>query len=383
MKVYRCILPALFVVMAGWQLCAASLCGVHSVQIGYDTLIAHRGEPVTAALVRYTDAVAKAPRRRGVMSPARDMTEDDFKTLKSWGATLLRYQIIRDWFGVNANRDIVEYDSWITSRLDHLDKVVLPLAVKYGLKVVIDVHVPPGGRDAGSEHNMFYEERYAKYFVDMWRRIARRFKGREGIYGYDLINEPCHKRMAVPGFDYWNLQRKAAEAVRAEDPKTPIVVTSNKWGGPDGFAALKPLPVENVIYQVHMYEPFEYTHQRVLGARLETVGWPNAEKGWDRAFLERKLKPVRDFQLKYGVRIYAGEFSAVCWAPGAGKYLSDCISLFEEYGWDWTYHAFREWPGWSVEHEGEDYKTFRPSSDNARKRALLNGLNHVKAEVAK
>ena len=82
MKVYRCILPALFVVMAGWQLCAASLCGVHSVQIGYDTLIAHRGEPVTAALVRYTDAVAKAPRRRGVMSPARDMTEDDFKTLR-------------------------------------------------------------------------------------------------------------------------------------------------------------------------------------------------------------------------------------------------------------------------------------------------------------
>ena len=77
MKVYRCILPALFVVMAGWQLCAASLCGVHSVQIGYDTLIAHRDEPVTAALVRYTDAVAKAPRRRGVMSPARDMTEDD------------------------------------------------------------------------------------------------------------------------------------------------------------------------------------------------------------------------------------------------------------------------------------------------------------------
>ena len=87
MKVYRCILPALFVAMAGWQLCAASLCGVHTVQIGYDTLVAHRGEPVTAASARYTDNVAKAPRRRGVMSRAGDMTEDDFKTLKSWGAS--------------------------------------------------------------------------------------------------------------------------------------------------------------------------------------------------------------------------------------------------------------------------------------------------------
>ena len=31
----------------------------------------------------------------------------------------------------------------------------------------------------------------------------------------------------------------------------------------------------------------------------------------------------------------------------------------------------------------DDFKTLRPSADNARKRALLNGLNHVKAEVAK
>ena len=332
------------------------------------------GEPVTAATARYADGVAGAPRRRGVMSPARDMTEDDFKTLSAWGATLLRYQIIRDWHGVNANRDIVEYDRWMKSRLDHLDKVVLPLAVKYGLKVAIDVHVPPGGRDAASEHNMFYEKRYAIYFVDMWRRIARRFKGREGIYGYDLINEPCHKRMAAPGFDYWNLQRKAAEAVRAEDAKTPVIVTSNEWGGPDAFAALKPLPVENVIYEVHMYEPFEFTHQRVLGTRQWTVGWPNAKKGWNRAFLERKLKPVRDFQKKYAAKIYVGEFSAVCWAPDAEKYLEDAISVFEEYGWDWSYHAFREWPGWSVEHEGEDDKSLRPSADNPRRRALIGGL---------
>ncbi len=332
------------------------------------------GEPADATPARYTADVANAPRRRGVMSPARDMTEDDFKTLKSWGATLLRYQIVRDWHGVDANRDIVEYDKWMQSRLDHLDKVVLPLAVKYGMKVVIDVHVPPGGRDAASEHNMFYEERYARYFVDMWRRIARRFKGREGIYGYDLINEPCHKRMAAPGFDCWSLQRKAAEAVRAEDAETPIIATANEWSGPAAFAALKPFAVENVIYQVHMYEPFDFTHQRVLGTRPWTAGWPNREKGWDRSYLKKVLAPVRAFQKKYGAKIYVGEFSAACWAPDAGKYLKDAISVFEEYGWDWTYHAFREWPGWSVELEGENAENLRPSKNNPRKRALLDGL---------
>ena len=80
---------------------------------------------------------------------------------------------------------------------------------------------------------------------------------------------------------------------------------------------------------------------------------------------------MRKFQLEHGAKIYIGEFSAIAWAEGADRYLADCISIFEEYGWDWTYHAFREWPGWSVEHEGTGPSDMRPSADTLRKRVLL------------
>jgi hypothetical protein len=86
------------------------------------------------------------------------------------------------------------------------------------------------------------------------------------------------------------------------------------------------------------------------------------------------MMPVKRFQKQYGARIYVGEFSAVAWAPGAGNYLRDCISVFEDNGWDWSYHAFREWAGWSVEHEGEDDASLRPSADNPRKQALVEGF---------
>ena len=67
--------------------------------------------------------------------------------------------------------------------------------------------------------------------------------------------------------------------------------------------------------------------------------------------------------------------SAIAWAPGADQYLRDCISLFEEYGWDWTYHAFREWGPWSVEHEtATPGRPSVPAADTPRKRALLEGL---------
>ena len=52
----------------------------------------------------------------------------------------------------------------------------------------------------------------------------------------------------------------------------------------------------------------------------------------------------------------------------------DCIDIFEEYGWDWSYHAFREWGGWSVEREGPDAQHLVPAADTPRKRALLEGL---------
>ena len=313
---------------------------------------------------------------RGVMSPGGNMTEDDFRTLHEWGATLLRFQMVRDWHAVNGNQDLNEYDRWLESRLDHFDTVVLPLAQKYGIMVVLDLHVPPGGRDAGMEANMFYDEGIAAHFVELWRRIAMRFKGRGGIYGYDLINEPCQRRETPAGCDWWNLQRRAAEAIRSEDPDTPILVESNQWDSPEAYRYMSPLTLTNILYEVHMYAPDDFTHQRVLGTRLWTVSYPNDEKGWNRVYLAEMLKPVRDFQLKHGARIYVGEFSAICWAPGAENFLRDCIDLFEKYGWDWTYHAFREWAGWSVEHEGEDDASLRHSEDNPRKRALLNGFRH-------
>ncbi len=95
-------------------------------------------------------------------------------------------------------------------------------------------------------------------------------------------------------------------------------------------------------------------------------------KRWDKAQLEAALKPVVEFQRKYGVHIYIGEFSAIRWAPdgSACRYLKDLIDIFEAHGWDWSYHAFREWDGWSVEH-GSDPKDHRRAKSPTDREQLL------------
>ena len=321
--------------------------------------------PVVVAAKRHTPL-------RGCMLPARATTEDDMETLYRWGATMARFQIVRNWSGNDDNQDIVEYAKWMDSRLDNLEDV-LRWARARGMKIVVDVHVPPGGkRPSDREMNMFHSDVFAEAWIDTWRRIATRLRGNHDvIYGYDLINEP-HQHDRVRN-DYWSLQRRAAEVVRAIDPNTPIVFESNGSDAPATFAYLSPLHMDNVIYQVHVYAPMAFTHQGVHGSPVGAK-WPDPEQKWDIDFLRETLRPVREFEKRHHAKIYVGEFSAIAWADGAENYIRDCITLFEEYGWDWTYHAFREWNGWSVEHEGPDEKNMVPSADNPRKRALLDGF---------
>ena len=102
--------------------------------------------------------------------------------------------------------------------------------------------------------------------------------------------------------------------------------------------------------------PGEYTHQGVSDLSYVKTFYEKRfdyrDAGWNRARLAKSMEAVRKFEQKYGAKIQVGEFSVAIWAPGGASYLDELVSIFEEYKWDWTYHAFREWDGWSLEHEG-------------------------------
>ena len=304
-----------------------------------------------------------------------EFNEANLRTLgQEWGANLIRWQITRAWGEAGKNRDLAEYDRWLDGRLTELDQV-LAACTRYGMKAVIDLHTPAGGRYEDQSLAMLYEKAYADAFVRMWEKIARRYKGNPGVWAYDLVNEPTQNTPVPEGLDdYWSLQIRAARAVRAIDPDTPILFEVDDWDSPGGFRFVAPAGIPRVVYQVHMYEPHTFTHQKVESSKEPEFRYPGLIDGTkvDKETLRKTLQPVRDFQLAYNVAIYVGEFSAIRWAPGACDYLRDCIDIFEEYGWDWSYHAFREWDGWSVEH-GSDINSHAPTSTPTDRQRLLRG----------
>ena len=312
------------------------------------------------------------PRLRGVMSPHKFRDEDLRVLGMEWNANVIRWQMTRNWGRAGTDRDLAEYDRWLESELEDLDQV-LDACRRYGLKVVVDMHSPPGGRYEDMDLAIFHEPVYQDHFVALWKKIARRYQHQPAVWGYDLVNEPVQNRPSPPGVaGYLLTQVRAAKAIRAVDPDVPIFIEACEWDSASGFRELEPVDVTNVVYQVHVYVPSEFTHQGVHN-KVTGIAYPGEIGGklWNKNQLRNVLAPVREFQVAYNVHIYVGEFSAIRWAPGAAEYLGDCIELFEEYGWDWTYHAYREWDGWSVEHgsDPEIHQKVDPSTD--RKDLLL------------
>ena len=321
------------------------------------------------------------PRLRGAML-GTDLTEKDIRTFGTeWNANVARYQL--KWsgtgtsypFGPADTAEPEEYDAWLESALQKLD-ALLPAFEKNGVLVVVDLHTPPGGRVKGHlAMRMFEDKRFQEQFVRVWEKIARRYKNNKVIWGYDLINEPQMGKVAADALDYRTLMTQAAQRIREIEPERTLILEADTGGNPRGFNSdFTPISIERVVYSPHMYLPLEFTHQGVDKTRPEGVVYPGTVNGkyWGKAELRQALQGVLNFQRAYGVPMYVGEFSAIRWAPGdsAEHYLRDCIEIFEENGWDWTYHAFRESSAWSVE-IGGDKDNKQPSPTETGRKKLL------------
>lgn len=314
------------------------------------------------------------PALRGAMVHPR-MTEDDLRVFaRDWGANLIRWQLLY-LPKPGTQTDLNAYDLWLDGELARLDQV-LGWARQLGVLVVVDLHSPPGGAVGGggtvNASGAFWTNPAAQtHFINVWQRITQRYKGNPTIWGFDLVNEPDDKSV-IEGCDDWQaLSERAAKAIRSLDPQRTLIVEPPDWGGAAGFVGFEPLPLPNIVYSFHMYSPMEFTHQGVIGPG-ETVPYPGRAEGkmWDKSALEASMAPAIEFARKYRVHLYVGEFSAIRWAPGAERYLADLIDLFEAHGWDWTYHAYREWQGWSLE-LGTDKADTHPTTVPSQRQQLI------------
>lgn len=89
------------------------------------------------------------------------------------------------------------------------------------------------------------------HFVDVWRRIARRYKGRKAVFAHGLMNEPYPLQPTWP-----RIAQAAYDAIQAEDPGHWVTVGGTMWSNAHGWESKNPgfpLNGNRIIYEAHCY----------------------------------------------------------------------------------------------------------------------------------
>lgn len=303
---------------------------------------------------------------RGVQMHPNAPRKDWFDLGGDYGTNLVRHQI-NTWSNDNPalsdKTNMTQWDAWFAAKLVTLQNA-LTYARQNGQKIIVSLMTLPGGDDANVSNLVPYSSVYMLKYLDAWRQIATLCLGAPEILAFDVMNEPSYlfrTKPQGPGIDFRVAQIQAIDAIREIDPARWCVFEGTNFGDPTRWNYWKPIDRERIIYSAHMYRPTVYTGEAntaltypggAISGRTETsVGIQDfVNAPMTKAMLRDFLEPLRRFSLAYRVPVYLGEFSAPRWAPGVATYLQDVSDIAEEYGWPWTYHAFREANVWDVEY---------------------------------
>ena len=144
-------------------------------------------------------------------------------------------------------------------------------------------------------------------FLNMWKQIAKRFKGKSDHLVFELYNEP-HVRQTDAK---WNeLAARVMGTIRQSNPYRTVMIGSTVWNTAGALSGLRLPNDANLIVTIHNYEPFYFTHQGApwLSPPMPTgVSCCSAQQ---RSEISAPLDIAKAWSEANRYPIYVGEFGA-------------------------------------------------------------------------
>ena len=259
---------------------------------------------------------------------ANHFTKRDLDSMKSWGFNSLRVALHYKWFTVPIEEEIINSDgtfenTWLDKGFDMLDKL-LSWCADNEMYLILDMHGAPGGQGKNasisdydaSKPSLWESEKNKKKFVELWVKLADRYKNSIWIGGFDLINETnwnftdsnhengCNCKN---NDDLWDLHKRLIEGIRSVNKNHIVYISGNCWGNNYESFDIHPLKQcdDNMVITFHKY-------------------WNNNRDDSIAKWLE-----IRD---QYNMPLWMSEAG-----ENSNTWFSDCISLLEKnnIGWSW------------------------------------------------
>lgn len=213
--------------------------------------------------------------------------ENTYKELSEMGFNSVRFYLNYTYF----ESDSTPYQ-YKESGFEWLDENIT-WAKKYGMGIILNMHYPQGGyQSQGNGMALWLDTEYQNRLTSLWEEIAKRYADETTIWGYGLLNEPVvpvRDTMDETITQYKTLMDKLIKTVRRVSPHQAIFVEKlcgarDATGGTVDWQYFSRLENtmftfddNNIIYEFHCYEPFNFTHQDAewAGTLGKNITYPN------------------------------------------------------------------------------------------------------------
>lgn len=273
------------------------------------------------------------------------ITEDDVKNIATMGFDHIRLGfdqvVVEDENGEFRENIFILIDNFIS------------WCEKYSLNVVLNLHKAIGNYcDVAEDVSLLDNEKLQSKFIRLWLYIEKRYANKNTIV-FELLNE-----LTVGDATSWNkIAWRTIEEIRKLNRERKIIIGGLEYNSVTSLKDIEVRDDENVIYTFHMYEPFEFTHQRgVLQSAtcfynrqmpypgeieryrdyMITV-WGNTEAYQDYSQMDKKfiynfLAPAQEFIEKHpNAILWCGEFGTIRHAKMEWRiaWFKDVIEFFK------------------------------------------------------
>lgn len=310
------------------------------------------------------------------------ITRADLEAFKATSGNLIRLS-----FPTNPFAEMEAPHQLRDSAFYELERI-LDICEDLDLQVLIDPHRYPGTMHKWTMlgNDPFWKEaKYHDIAENIWIEIAKRTSKRgKVVAGLDILNEPGFGNGFEKGTlgDINMFYERFTKSIRQYDSVHTIVLAAPRFlpennltvtmGYVEGLQLMELPEDDNLAVEVHMYKPQEFTHQGIWEpSELKPYPGVYDSLNWNKELIREYMKKAHDWQVANIVPVFVGEFSCPRDLGEMGDlYIKDCIDVFEEFGFSWAYHAWRENEVWDAEMSNTDRSDFSRSA-NAPRISLL------------
>ena len=235
-------------------------------------------------------------------------TKQDLDSIKKWGYNSVRLAMHYNLFTPPIEDEPIQGENtWLTTGFEMVDEL-LTWCEQNQIYLILDMHAAPGGQgqDAAisdydnTKPSLWESELNKSKTVALWGKLAERYKDKEWIGGYDLLNEV---NWPLASGVLRDLYVRATNAIRAHDQNHILFIEGN-WFAND-FTGLTPPWDSNMVYSFHKYWTYNDT---------ALIQW------------------VLDLRNQHNVPLWMGESG-----ENSNVWYTEAIKLFEDnnIGWSW------------------------------------------------